>query len=368
MKIIKTTNKSAQEIIDQAVEQLNKGNLVIYPTETCYGIAADATNSNAIQKLLAYKGFRKGKPISVAVADKKMAAEYVEINQTAENLYDNFLPGPLTVVSQGKHRVVDKLESERGTLGIRIPDHELTLDIIKNFAGPITSTSANISNKKTPYTINDVLETLTPQKKELLSLIIDAGKLEKRPPSTVVETTLDKLQIIREGRIDFSELNYTEETTNRPEQTQNLAENLIEQNFNLVKNGYCLVFALQGKLGAGKTQFCKGIGNALNIRRRIKSPTYTLVREHQYKKDDCKGVFFHIDTWRMENPEEIKALGMKKMFKSNNIIAIEWVEKAKQLLEDISQRVDTKIKIFWIEINYTEKKQQRNFKVASSEK
>src|SRR3989304_1221808 len=100
--------------IDRAVKVLKTGGLVIYPTETCYGAGVDATNQKSVAKVLKYKTRREGKPLSIAVTDQKMASRYVKLNATAKNLYKQFLPGPLTVVSAGKHRVASGVESETG--------------------------------------------------------------------------------------------------------------------------------------------------------------------------------------------------------------------------------------------------------------
>ena len=109
--------------IASAVKILQAGGLIIFPTETCYGAGVDATNPQAVNKLLAYKTRREGKPLSIAVTDKTMASKYVKLNTTAVNLYTKFLPGPLTIVSRARHQVATGIESETGTLAIRIPDY-----------------------------------------------------------------------------------------------------------------------------------------------------------------------------------------------------------------------------------------------------
>src|SRR5690606_13763540 len=100
-----------------------------------------------------YKAYRGQKPISMAVVDKQMASKYVEINEIAQNLYDNYLPGPITVVSKSKGLVANGVESDWGTVGVRIPDYPLLIEIIKAFGKPITSTSANVSYRGVPYSI-----------------------------------------------------------------------------------------------------------------------------------------------------------------------------------------------------------------------
>ena len=157
MKIIKCDEKS----VKIAVDTLKLGGLVVYPTETLYGIGADATNPNAIKKLAKYKNRPLGKPYSIAVTDIKMAQNYAKLNSTAIDLYQEFLPGPITIVSKGRHRLAPGVESEDGTLGVRIPNYKLVTDIVKLLKKPITSTSANASYKKRPYKISDILNNIS---------------------------------------------------------------------------------------------------------------------------------------------------------------------------------------------------------------
>ena len=176
------TKNSAENIIAKAVDVLSVSGLVIFHTETVYCIGALATNQNAVENLLRYKTRLEGKPLSMAVSDRAMAEIYVEANEVARNLYENFLPGPITVVSYGKHKVANGVESEHGTLGIRIPDYPLVRNLVKNLGEPITATSANASYKKKPYTIEDVLNNISEKQKNLIDLILDAGELPKREP------------------------------------------------------------------------------------------------------------------------------------------------------------------------------------------
>jgi L-threonylcarbamoyladenylate synthase len=238
--------KNGAGAIETAVKVLRAGGLVIYPTETLYGIGVDATNPKAVKKLSEYKNRPFGKPYSIAVTDPTMAEEYAELNATARNLYHEFFPGPLTVISKGKHKVSPGIESEEGTIGIRIPDYKLVTDIVKKLGKPITSTSANASYKKRPYKISDILDNLSQKQKDLIDLIIDAGTLPKNDPSTVVDTTLDDPVTLRQGEIKFSEniqiLSKTEENT------QNLAKE-IWQKYEGHIGKRAIVFALEGEMG-----------------------------------------------------------------------------------------------------------------------
>ncbi len=363
------------QIVSQALDILKSGGVVIYPTETCYGIGVDATASNAVNKLIQYKGDRKNKPISIAVADKKMAQDYSEFNPAAENLFDNFLPGPITVVCQGKHRVDSRLESEMGTLGLRCPKHDLALKIIRAFGKPITSTSANVSNGKTPYEISDILDNLPESKKELIGLIIDAGKLPHHPPSTIVDITLNTPRVLRQGEFIFENKKVKKFISSSVEETIRFAKNLVSKYY-VPRTKYCLIFALQGELGAGKTQFAKGIAKGLGIKDNIKSPTFILCAEHKIQKnhyidsgwslprtalrgrndtEDCK--MYHIDTWRMRGESELLDIGFEQMIKPGNVIAIEWGEKMFEILKKIEKKED--VKVVWVKIEFTEENKRK---------
>ena len=178
MKKLKLNLKQASQsdidaILKEASSVIAAGGLVIYPTETTYGIGADPNNSHAIDKLLAYKSRREGKPLSVAVSDQNMAKRYVNINQQAQNFYQRFLPGAYTVISQLKNDspIDQRVASEFKTLGIRIPNYPLVLNWLKKMDQGITATSANVSDQKRPYNIDEILEKLPSKQKNLIGSI-----------------------------------------------------------------------------------------------------------------------------------------------------------------------------------------------------
>lgn len=360
MHKIKLQSQNTSIVIERAISALRNGNLIIYPTETCYGVGVDATNREAVNKLLQYKERPEGKAISIAVAHREMAQEYVDINQTAENLYKNFLPGPITVISNSKHKAAHGIEAEDGSLGIRIPDYPFTLELIKAFGKPITATSANMSGRKTPYKIEDILDNIPEKKKGLIDLIIDVGELPHNPPSTVVDTRLNDIKTLRQGELTFGKKPAKTFTSKSAVETQKIGEDMMKELLSELKNN-SVVFALQGELGAGKTQFAKGVARALGIKENVTSPTFTLVKEYEFRlKTQSSNVktksqnsklktpkyqilkakyFFHIDTWRLQEEKELADLGFSEMIKPGNVIVIEWVEKVGVLLSSINENV-----------------------------
>lgn len=333
--ILTLSTNSEEEIISQAVKALSGGGILVYPTETCYGVGVDATNPEAVEKVLKYKKRPEGKPISVGCYDLEMASKYVKLNDKAREVYKTFLPGPVTVISESNGIVDKRLVSEKGTLGIRVPDYPLLLDIIKAFGKPITTTSANSSGKKTPYKISDIVENMAQKQLELVDLMLDAGTLPKNSPSTVIDTTTEELTTYRAGAISFDNKG-EKHSSGSVEETISLAKTLTLENYG---ESTPLVFLLHGDLGAGKTHFVKGIAEALGIERTVKSPTYTYFDEYPFGLEDQ--TLYHLDAWRLTSMQDVETLRIKKWFKPGNVIAIEWPEVLERVGFDLPGEVKT---------------------------
>lgn len=317
--------------------------MIVYPTETAYGLGVDAANPRAVARLFEFKGKRNSKAISVAVADMKMAEAYVRVNDTARHLYSEFLPGPITVVSESKGKVVGLLESDRQTLGIRVPDQPLALRIIKKLGRPITATSANTSGQKTPYSLTDWQKYTSQKKQQMIDLFLDAGDLGNTPPSTVVDTTLNDLTIVRQGTINLSDQSGS--ISHSTDETRMVAGQIVEKYVDLLKTKP-LVMALQGELGTGKTEFTKGVGKALGIEKPIVSPTYQIMNEYDYACGQVSGKLVHIDTWRLEHMTGLEDLAVDKYIQPGNVLVIEWLEKVRDWLETLSHEA----MLVWITI------------------
>ncbi len=331
------TNNNWDEVIKTAVKVLNKGGLVVYPTETCYGIAVDATNEKALSKLLSYKTFRGSKPISVAVSSKEMAEKYVSLNDMAENIYKNYLPGPITVVSMNKGNLKPPVVSRQGSTGIRIPDYKFTLKLIEAFGRPITATSANVSYKPHPYSIDQLIKDLPKKSSSLIDMYIDDGELPRNVPSTILDTTMNTLTVLREGKHKFEDaiLQSTlleEKVTKTPEETSEMGFEFSSEY--LKENKGSIVVALSGELGAGKTQFTKGVGKGLGVEELVNSPTYTIINEYEYEKS----VLAHMDTWRLMDEEDLNRSGLMEHLNKGNIVVIEWADKFYQEIEEICRK------------------------------
>lgn len=185
-----------------AVEVLQKGGIVLHPTDTAYGLAADIHHVRAIEKIYAVKK-RDHKPLIIVVKDIEQAKNYVELITAAEILADNFFPGALTLVLNKKDSVHDLISGFRPTVGIRQPNSPITAQLSELLDSPYTSTSANLSGGPTPYSVEDALSQLD---HTLIDLAIDVGPLPVRPTSTVIDLTVEPLEILREGPISKQQL------------------------------------------------------------------------------------------------------------------------------------------------------------------
>lgn len=344
MQVINLKKTPTNQAIEAAVRVLKAGGLVIYPTETVYGAGSDATNQTAVDKLLNYKSRREGKPLSIAVADQEMAQDYAQLNQQAIQFYKKFLPGPYTIISQAKKKLASGVASEFKTVGVRIPDYALILELVKRLGKPITATSANASGKKRPYTIQDIFDHLSTKQKKLIDLVLDAGQLPPNEPSTVIDTTLSTPLTLR-GKLMANKEQTSSQFISRSEQeTQDIAGKFMLKYWNRLKEKG-LVIGLSGELGAGKTIFAKGIGRFLKIDQIITSPTYTYIKEYEFNRHGASGIFYHIDTWKLDTQEETAALEIPGLIQPKNILAIEWWTQIKKFMPTIKPDLVLNLKV-----------------------
>lgn len=332
MQVLDSKKISQETIISLSKKVLLDGGLIIYPTETTYGAGVLATSQDAVNKLLAYKSRREGKPLSIAVYNQKMAEKFVKLNTQAQKIYQQFLPGPVTVISKDLGKLAQGVASEFGSLGIRIPDYPLILNLVKTLNQPITATSANASGKKRPYSIQDLLAGLSDKQKSLIDLIIDAGTLPPNPPSIVIDTTLSTPVVMRNNQTQAQKIFRQKNTqvltllSQGEKETQDIAGKLLLKNWESLK-ATGLVIALSGPLGAGKTIFVKGLAKFLNIQTTITSPTYTYLEEYSFKRHQVAGKLHHADVWKMDGQASAEKLQLEKLLGANQLLVIEWFEQ-----------------------------------------
>ena len=198
---IDPNNFKPRELV-RSVEALQKGGIIAYPTETVYGLAADATSDEAVSRVFEAKSRSMDNPISIAISSLSMAYSVGKLNEQAEDLIQKFLPGPLTVVVEKRPILSDYLSAETGKIGLRMPDHPVASRLIDRFDGPITSTSANISGNPAPTRIEEAVEQLG----EKVDIYLDCGRAPGGKPSTVVDVTESDIEIVRKGPISEDEI------------------------------------------------------------------------------------------------------------------------------------------------------------------
>ncbi len=192
--------ESAERAVEVAAGVLRRGGVIIYPTDTLYGLGADSLNAGAVRKVFRIKGRESDEPLSNIVLNMDMTEQYAYVTPHARVLAEAFLPGPLTLILKKREGVRGAVGGGASTFGVRVPASEFCLKLAERFGGPYTSTSANISGEESGQSVEEILEQLG-DGAALIDLVIDGGTLESRTPSTIVDVTGERARILREGVI-----------------------------------------------------------------------------------------------------------------------------------------------------------------------
>ena len=193
MTILKTTKKN----VIKAAQIIRKGGLVVYPTETVYGLGCDPYQFEAVKRLLTIKTNRKT-PLPVLAASMIDVENVAFIPPKGKKLTAKFWPGSLTLIFSKKPDFPDFVTFGGDTLGLRIPDHDVALQLVRLSGGLMVGSSANRTGEKPPRKINELSEEL----KGSVDVIIDGGPTSQGIPSTVVDMTSDPPRILRKGSIN----------------------------------------------------------------------------------------------------------------------------------------------------------------------
>lgn len=159
------------ERLQQAVETLEDGGLVVYPTETVYGLGADALEADAVERVFDLKGRNRSNPVSMAFPTVASACTCTHPTTRERTFMERFLPGPVTVVLERAQEVPDVLTAGGDRVGVRVPDHDIALALLERFA-PITATSANVSNNPSARRPGELDERIV----EGVDVVIDGGE------------------------------------------------------------------------------------------------------------------------------------------------------------------------------------------------
>jgi tRNA threonylcarbamoyl adenosine modification protein (Sua5/YciO/YrdC/YwlC family) len=185
--------------IERAVDVLRQGGVIIYPTDTIYGIGCDITSKSAIERVQRIKGRDSKKPMSFICADLKDVSRYARVSNYAHRMLKQCLPGAYTFVLPATRETPRLLTTRQKTVGLRIPDHPVPLALVKALGEPILSTSANFSDQDVitePWELEEKMG-------HLVDLILDCGSLPVQP-SSVISLIDDRAEVLREGKGDIS--------------------------------------------------------------------------------------------------------------------------------------------------------------------
>jgi len=197
MRILKTT----EDNILTASRIVTGGGLVVYPTDTVYGLGCDPFNIEAVARVFEVKGSRD-KPLPILASDVESVRRIGFLSERAGRVAARFWPGPLTLVVPKKPLLPDVVTCNLDSVGVRIPQHNVALRLISLSNGLLVGTSANKTGEKTPRTAQEAAEQL---RKEV-DMILDGGLAPLGVPSTVVDLTRGKPKILREGSVGLEEL------------------------------------------------------------------------------------------------------------------------------------------------------------------
>ncbi len=200
--------------VSEAAILLKAGKLVVFPTDTVYGMGADAFNKEAVGRIFAAKKRDANKPLQVLIAQKSdLQAIAKDQSEILERLASEFWPGPLTLVMLAKADFPSRVRCGRETIGVRMPAHPVALKLIEAFGAPVAATSANISGSPDPVNAEEVMDYLG----DKVALILDGGPTPGGIPSTVLDISVQPPVVLRQGKLSSEDLNRVVNLTEQPE-------------------------------------------------------------------------------------------------------------------------------------------------------
>lgn len=194
MEVIKVTTRNA---VKKAVRHLKEGGIIVYPTETSYGIGARITDAKALKGILSLKGSNKREAFLVLVSGIPMARKFVDLGKVGRALAKEYWPGPLTIIAPLRKRVCPQIVNKKNEMAVRYSENKIATKIVSALKEPITSTSANRSGASPCFSKQEIIRKFGKKRLEDI-LILDAGRLPKRVPSALVRVTGDKLKVLRQ--------------------------------------------------------------------------------------------------------------------------------------------------------------------------
>ncbi|MEK7547342.1 MAG: L-threonylcarbamoyladenylate synthase [Patescibacteria group bacterium] len=192
MKIIDINDPG---VVENAVKVLRAGGVVMHPTETCYGLAVDIFNKNALGKVYEVKQMSLDKPVSILASSLGMAQKYGDFSKKALGLVGKYWPGPLSIVVPRSKFLPDFLNPNEKFVSIRFSDLSFCTEMVRSLGHPVTTTSANRTGEPQLYEASGggLIG---------VDLVVDGGRIEKNKPSTIVKVDGEEISILRQGDVD----------------------------------------------------------------------------------------------------------------------------------------------------------------------
>ena len=198
MKYIKLNEDEIEKRVKEAVEVIKMGGIIIAPTDTVYGIIADALNEKAVEKIYEIKKRKKTNPLSILVSNKDMLKKVVKkVSFEEEKIIDKFFPGAITLIFEKNEQIPDIVTSGLDTVGIRMPNDKFLLNVIELLGSPIVATSLNLAGEESKTNLDNISQEILNN----VDYVIDNGNTKIGVASTVAKIDGKKIEILREGTI-----------------------------------------------------------------------------------------------------------------------------------------------------------------------
>ncbi len=189
-----------KRLIQKVIDVLENGGIIIYPTDTLYGIGCDLTNRRAVEKIYQIKKRRAQKPFSFICSDLKNISSYAKVSDFSYKTMKRLLPGPYTFILEGTKLVPKIMQTNRKTVGIRVPDNQICLQIVEMLGKPVISTSVILPDQEVPVEPYEMENFFGPR----VDVVVDGGPVPG-VPSSVISLIDDQPEVVRQGYGDVSE-------------------------------------------------------------------------------------------------------------------------------------------------------------------
>ena len=202
-KLFDWKNEIKENELNEVIDILNENGIIIFPTETVYGIGGNATSGEVVEKVYLAKHRPRAKAVNILVKNRNEIEKYAQITSDVERkIIDAFMPGPITIILKKNDGFGEGFTQEDNTIGVRIPDNKIINTILDRIDFPLIAPSANISDKPSGINVNQIADDF----KDSVDAIIDGGDAKLGLSSTIVKVENEEIEILREGKVTKEEI------------------------------------------------------------------------------------------------------------------------------------------------------------------